>query len=183
MMTMRDGRNWRLAAWGGAATFLAIPAVAMLFNDEVRWTLSDFLVAGTILGGLALMFEALIRRGGTAYRAAAALTLGACLLLVWVNLAVGIVGEGDHPANFLFMAVVLIAGAGAAGAGLAAAGMARTMLLAGIVQALILPVVLTGSAGAQEAPNWPLAVSVLTALLTATWLSAAWLFRQAARAG
>ena len=49
------------------------------------------------------------------YILAAVPSLLAALLVAWVNLAVGIIGEPDHPANLMYAGVVVI---GALGGGL-----------------------------------------------------------------
>lgn len=72
---------------------LAIPRIAMQFTDEVHWTGSDFLVAGTLLLGTGLLAEGILRtftkwRQRFAWLAA----LGLVLLLVWAELAVGVFG-------------------------------------------------------------------------------------------
>lgn len=110
----------RFAAWIAAAALLTAPAVAMQFTHEVAWTASDFAVAALLLfGGLGL-FELFTRRAqGVGRRVAiAALLLGA-VLLVWVNAAVGIIGNESDPANRI---VPLIALAGVVAAGLLARG-------------------------------------------------------------
>ena len=43
------------------------------------------------------------------------LAIGTAFLLVWANLAVGIVDEPEHPANLMFAAVLLVGVVGAAG--------------------------------------------------------------------
>ena len=77
-----------------AVSLLFIPLLAMLFTAEVRWTLSDFVVAGALLMGTGLMLDLVLRKvTQTKYRIAlcAALVIG--LLLVWAELAVGIFGS------------------------------------------------------------------------------------------
>jgi hypothetical protein len=41
---------------------LLIPLIAIPFTDEVRWTLSDFMVAGTLLMTIGLLCEPLLRK-------------------------------------------------------------------------------------------------------------------------
>ena len=73
------------------AILLAIPLVAMQFTHEVKWSLADFLVAGTLLTGSGLLCEAILRKVKTT---GLRLTLCAIVLLilmvVWAELAVGI---------------------------------------------------------------------------------------------
>jgi hypothetical protein len=75
-------------------SILLIPLLAMQFTEEVRWTLSDFVVAGALLIGTGLMVDLVVRKvTQTKYRIAlcAALVIG--LLLVWAELAVGVFGS------------------------------------------------------------------------------------------
>lgn len=82
-----------------AAFILLVPLLAMQFTDEVVWSLSDFVVAGGLLVGTGLMYELAARKGDSiAHRAAVGVALAAALLLVWVHLAVGIIGMLDNPA-------------------------------------------------------------------------------------
>lgn len=76
------------------AVILLVPLVAMQFTREVNWTLSDFVVAAALLVGTGLMYELSARkvRNGR-YRAAIGIALALALFLVWVQLAVGIVGS------------------------------------------------------------------------------------------
>ncbi len=92
-------RRWAVAT---AALLLAV-FVAMQLSNEVRWSLSDFVIVGALLFGTGAAYELVVRRGGTrAYRIAAALALVTTLLLVWANLAVGLVGAGASAANLAY---------------------------------------------------------------------------------
>ena len=72
---------------------LLIPLVAMQFTNEVNWTLSDFMIAGTLLLCTGLMCELAIRKiKKIKYRIAIFVTLLVVLLLIWAELAVGIFG-------------------------------------------------------------------------------------------
>ena len=73
---------------------LLLPAVAMRFTDEVSWSAFDFLVAGGLLLVCAVTFEFFARRSGsTKSRVIAGVAIGAVLVLVWLELAVGIFGS------------------------------------------------------------------------------------------
>src|SRR3954454_16025342 len=62
------------------------------------------------------------------YRGAALLALVGMFLTIWANLAVGIVGSEDNPANIGFFAALLVGIAGSAVARFRAKGMALAML-------------------------------------------------------
>ncbi|MGE5376429.1 MAG: hypothetical protein ACM3XO_15330 [Bacteroidota bacterium] len=97
----------------------------------------DFAVAGILLAGTGLMYVLLARRAGNlAYRAAVDIALGAALLLLWVNLAVGIIGSEDNPANWLYVGVLAVGFMGAILARFQPPGMVRVMLVTALAQAL-----------------------------------------------
>lgn len=174
-------RIWRMLVWGGAATLLALPAVAMRFTNEVNWTAFDFIAMGAILGSLGLAFEVVLRRSSSlAYRFGGALALGATFLLIWFNLAVGIIGSEDNPANIMFAGVITVAFAGSIMARFKPAGMARAMVAAAAAEVIVGIAAVVGDMGAGSA-LWPRPVIVLTSVFTCIWLGAAALFRQAAR--
>jgi hypothetical protein len=76
------------------ACVLLLPAVAMRFTDEVSWTSFDFVVAGALLLAAGLTFEFFARRSiSMKGRIAAGLAIGAVLVVVWLELAVGIFGS------------------------------------------------------------------------------------------
>ncbi|MFC3711465.1 hypothetical protein ACFOMD_02715 [Sphingoaurantiacus capsulatus] len=160
----RLGTPWMLALWAPPALLVLIPLIAMQLSSEMAWSPGDFLAAALL--GLALGggFELATRSSGsTAYRAAAALALLAGLGLVWVNLAVGIVGSEGNPANLLFMLIPLLALIGTAIARLRPRGMAWAMAVTGVAQLLL--------AG----------VAPFSAIFALPWFASAWLFRKAAR--
>jgi hypothetical protein len=85
------------------ALILLVPLIGMQFTDEVAWSPFGFAFAGTLLFGTGLAFELITRKAGNrAYRAGVAVALMAAVLLVWINLAVGIIGSEDYPANMLY---------------------------------------------------------------------------------
>ena len=177
----RGGNAWRIALWGGAVVLLLLPLVAMQVSDEVQWGPLDFAVAGALLLGTALAFELLVRKSGSpAYRLAAGVALAAALLLIWINLAVGIIGDEGEPANLLYVGVLAVGIGGAILARFEAGGMARAMVLTAIAVAVVGVVALAAGWGAAG-PRWPLDVAGLTVLFATMFGGSAWLFRQAAR--
>jgi hypothetical protein len=175
------GSGWRVAIWGGAGLMLLLPLLAMQFSDEVRWDAADFLLLGAMLAAAGGAWELAARMTGSrAYRAGAGLALAAAFALVWINLAVGIIGSEDNPANLIYGAVLAAALLGAVAARFRAAGMARAMAATALVQALAAPVAVAAGLGPMPAG----AASELAALNGAfalLWLGSGWLFRKAAR--
>jgi hypothetical protein len=163
-----------MAVWGTAALLLLLPLVAMQFTDEVDWTLSDFIVMGAMLSAACGAYELATRMtGNRAYRAAVGVAVVAAFLLVWVNLAVGIIGSENNSANLLFAGVLAVGLVGALLARFQPRGMARAMVATAIAQALVAVVV--------PLAGWDLKAVPLTAFFSAAWLVAAWLFGKAAR--
>ena len=70
-----------------------------VISEEWNWDLFDFAFIGTLLFCTGLAYELLARRAGAiAYRAGqSALRLTAAFILVWVNAAVGIIGDREGP--------------------------------------------------------------------------------------
>ena len=177
----RHGNPWRIAAWAGAVILLLLPLVAMQVSDEVNWGPLDFALAGVLLFGTGLGIELAVRRSGSgAYRLAAALALVGALLLIWINLAVGIIGDEGDRANLLYVGVLAVGIGGALVARFEAGAMARAMLATAVAVALVGVVALVAGWGATG-PRWPLDVAGLTVFFAALFGGSAWLFRQAAR--
>lgn len=176
-------RWWRVAPWIGAGALLLAPLIAMQFTDEVQWDGFDFAVMGVMLAVPLVIFELAVRTSDSlAYRAGVALTLIGAFLMTWINLAVGIIGSEDNPANLMFFAILLLGLGGAFGGGFRAAGMARALLMMAAAQILAGTLAVTAGWGAHGA-NWPQAIIVLSGFFACVWLGAAWLFRRAASAG
>jgi hypothetical protein len=116
-----------------------------------------------------------------AYRAGAAVALAAGFLEVWMNLAVGIVGDTDNAQNQGFFGVVVAAMACAFVARLRPDGMARAMLATAGVQALLGLMVATAPITARVEPMGPSGVLMLTGMFTALWLVSAGLFHRSTR--
>ncbi len=175
------GSRLRLIGWGVAVAVVLAPLVAMqLGAPGVDWTLSDFIFAIVMIGGVGLLFELGVRVSRSwAYRGAVALGLAAGFLTIWINLAVGIVGNEDNPINLVFMGVVALAIAGAIIARGKAALMAWAMAAPAVAQALVGIVVFAFNDGAE--PPGRFGLLALIEGLAFLWLASALLFRNAAR--
>jgi hypothetical protein len=174
--------GWRIARWTVAATLLTIPALAMQIPDSGwNWSVGDFVFAGVMIAGTTLLYEWLSQRAnGRWYRAGAGVALAAAFLLVWVNLAVGIVGNEDDPHNAVYFGEVLLAGAAAFTAALRPAAMARAMLATAGFQLLATGLAWSAGWGAGEPPG-ALGLAGLNLAFAALWLASAGLFWKAAR--
>ena len=119
------------------ALLLLVPLLAMRFTDEVNWTALDFTVAGALLFGAGLAFVLLTRKAPrSAYRLAAAITMGTALMLVWGNLAVGLIGSEHNPANLMYAGVIAVEIIGVFLARFAPSAMSRALFATAATQAL-----------------------------------------------
>ena len=164
-----------------AGLILLLPLVAMRFTDEVVWDETDFAVMGALLVGACGTFELAARTTGSiAYRAAVGVAVVAAFILIWINLAVGIIGSEDNPANLMYGGVLAVGILGALLARFQPHGMARALAATAFAQALAGVIALMAGWGSTGA-NWPGAIVVLTGFFAVLWLLSAWLFRKAAR--
>ena len=72
-----------------AGVILLIPLIAMQFTEEVQWTLSDFVLMGTMIFVTGLLIELAMQKMGK-YRFVAAAGILFLFLWLWVELAVGL---------------------------------------------------------------------------------------------
>jgi hypothetical protein len=170
-----------VAPWVIAALILLLPLAAMQFTDEVVWDETDFAVIGAMLFGACGVYELATRMtGNTAYRAAVGVAVAAAFILVWMNLAVGIIGSEDNPANLMYGGVLAVGMLGALIARFQPDGMAHALAATALAQALVGVIALIAGLGSTGA-NWPGAIVFLTGFFAALWLVSAWLFRKAER--
>ena len=168
----RRGNRWRTAIWGAAALVWLLPLLAMQFTGEVAWGLADFAIFGAMLVGACGTYELATRvTDHSAYRAAVGAALATAFVLVWMNLAVGIIGTEDNPANLMYGAVLAVGIIGAIVARFQPYGMARALVATALAQALVGVIAWLAGLGS----SW-----ILTAFFVALWLTSARLFRKAA---
>jgi hypothetical protein len=167
------GNRWRLAVWGTAMGLFLIPTVAKLVTSEMAWTGSDFLTMAAMLATACGLYELATRMiASIAYRAGFGFAVVAAFLLVWINLAVGMIGSEQDRANLVFAGVLAVGVIGAGFARLQPAGMARTLLAMAIAQAL---------AGAFALVLGSMEGTLLSFFFAAMWILSAELFRRAAQ--
>ena len=162
---------WRIIGWSMVAALLLAPLIAMQFTSEVNWDETDFIAMGFILGSLGLALEFMVSRSDSiAYRIGSGVAILAAFLLIWANLAVGMIGSEDNSYNLLFGGVLAIALIGSIAARFRAAGMAFATAVAGVAQIGV------AVGGIATDPRG----AFLSALLSGLWLLAAFLFRKSA---
>nr|WP_239986109.1 hypothetical protein [Paracoccus sp. SY] len=86
----KDHRAWTSAT----ALLLLVPPLAMQVTDQVNWGVFDFATAALLIGCVALAWELSLRMTcNRVRRRTIALALAASFLLLWIELAVGIIGN------------------------------------------------------------------------------------------
>ena len=176
------GSRWRITTWSLAALILLLPLLAMQFTDEVDWDLADFVIAGALLLGSGLTYELVARKmNSIAYRAAAGIAIATALLMVWMNLAVGIIGSEDNAANLIYVGVLTVGLIGSLIARFQARGMARTLFAMALALMLVALIALLAGLGFPE--NSPLQILAPHGFFVALFGVSALLFRKAAREG
>ena len=165
----------RAVVWGAAAALMLLPVLAIRGFDPAAWDPpGDFIFLAILFGGVAVAWELAARVSpGSAYKVAIGMAVAAGFLSAWINLAVGIIGSEDNPANLIYAAVIAVAAAGASLARFHPPGMARAMLAAAVAQGLAFIAALAAGLGFT---------GPITVFFTALWLISAWLFLKAATA-
>lgn len=178
---------------------LLIPLLGNLFMGW-SWPPLAFVGAGLILFSLGLAGALIARMGNhmshgshLPYRAAFAIACLTGLILLFINAAAGIIGDG--PINLMYLGVLATAFLGAVLARFRPRGMAFTLLATAAAQILI-PLIaliiwktagpsLLTDPGSPHPPFHPgiLQVFGLNAVFAASWLVSAFLFRRAGDRG
>jgi hypothetical protein len=148
----------------------------MQVTNAVVWDLADFVCAGALVASVGVTYELAARRtGNSAYRAAVGVALAAAFSLVWGNLAVGLIGSEDNPANLMYGGVLAVGIIGTIIARFQPDGMARTLVATALTQMVVAVIALIARLGSTGD------IFMLTGFFALLWLISAWLFRKAAR--
>jgi hypothetical protein len=152
-----------------------LPLVAMQFTREMRWDTADFVILGAMLFAACGTYEFAVRMSASiAYRAATGLAVLGAFSLVWLNLAVGMIGTERDAANLIYGGVLVVGVAGAIVARGRPLGMARAMTAVAGMQGLVAIIALLSGSGAAV---------ILDGFFVALWLASARLFRKAGASG
>ena len=96
---------------------LLIPLILTLVNPTAHlnggsgggwdWSPFDFVWAGTLIFGIGYLFQLAMRKsaGNMAYKFAAGSALATVFVLIWINGAVGIIGD-DNGSNLIYFAAL-----------------------------------------------------------------------------
>jgi hypothetical protein len=175
-----------------AAGLLIVPLTASFFVDGWNWGVGGYVFAWVMFASAGLGFTFLASMGDTmAYKVAVGLACATGFILLWINAAAGIIGDG--PVNLLYLGVLAVGFVGALIAHFHSRGMALALLATAIAQ-MFVPVIalMIWKAGWQDLlidPNSPhppfhpgiAPVFGLNAVFAMLWIGSAWLFLRAAR--
>ena len=127
----------------GTALLLMVPLVAMQFTDEVDWSVIDFIIAGALLFGTGTLFVLVVRASeNIIYKCAMALAIGATFLMIWANLAVGLIGSGPNVGNLMYIGVIAILIIGIYLSHFRPAGLERAMFMTALALVLLTAIAL-----------------------------------------
>lgn len=170
---------------------LLLPLLGNLFVDGFNWSPLDFVVWGGMLFAAGLAYQFVAGKGGTrAYRTAVGISCVTGFILIWINAAVGIIGDG--PVNLLYLGVIAVGFGGALIARFEPRGMALALFATAVAQMAVPAIALViWKAGGQEllsdpnSPHSPFHPGVgpvfgLNGVFAALWVVAGLLFRRAA---
>ncbi|MBN1302048.1 MAG: hypothetical protein JW995_12615 [Melioribacteraceae bacterium] len=158
---------------------LMAPLFAMIFTREVDWSLFDFIIMGILIFGTGSTYVFITRISESiAYRAAVGIAVVTGFFLIWINLAVGIIGSENNPANALYMGVFAAGIIGAGFSRLRSKGMAYTMYATAIVQMLVPVIAFFIWRPTLDNPPGIVGVFMLNAFFAMLFLVSALLFRR-----
>jgi hypothetical protein len=162
-----------------AAFLLIIPLSAKLLTDEMKWSPFDFVAAWVLWFSAGFTYRLIARKqGNTMYRAAVGVAVATALFLVWANLAVGLIGNEDNPANLMYIGVLAVGFIGAIISRLQPQGMSLVLFALAFAQMLVAVIALIArlDLSPESSVAEILGVNIFFAIL---WSGSALLFRNA----
>lgn len=167
---------WRYVMWAGAGALLVAALAAF---EAIRQGEYGLVVIAVLFALVCLVVERGARKSTRwAYWAGVTIAILTGLGQMYMNLAVGLVGNEDNPINLMFFAVVAFAALGSAVALGRPAGLAWAMAAAALAQ------VAAGAVGVAVQLDEPMRAGgmvLLTLYFVGLWLNAGALFRLSAR--
>ncbi|WP_221391545.1 hypothetical protein [Dyadobacter sp. NIV53] len=163
-----------------AVISIALIPLFLTLLAKWHWKPGVFVLAFVLLlGGASLTYELVNKKkmGNKTYRFAVILAVGAVLVLVWMNVAVGGI-LGDDPANMMYFGVLLIGCIGAIIAHLEPEGMSLALFATAFAVALVPGIALM--LGTPAFANGVAAVFGLHLFFAMLFAGSAMLFRRAA---
>lgn len=166
--------TWLLAA------SMVVALVGLTLAGKLDWGVMDFVfVAVVLFGGLGAYRFVSGRGQGRTFHLAVALSLITALSMIWITLAVGIIGSEDNQANIMYVAVLGIGLLGSIIARFRAPGMKWTMVWVTIAQFAV--TILAYTIWKPETEQHVFSTAVLNLFYVMLFLSSAVLFHRASR--
>ncbi|MDZ7756329.1 hypothetical protein [Rhodohalobacter sp.] len=129
---------------------LLIPLIAMLFSEDVVWTISDFIFAGALIFGTGLTYILVTRQStNITYCVAVGFALFSGLFLIWSYLAVRNhwLAKENNEFNALYFLVIAVGVIGAFVSRFRSIGLGYTMFVMAATQSIIaITALITGMA-------------------------------------
>lgn len=165
------------------ALILLIPLFGNAFVDGWNWGLFDFVFAFILIFGTGVAYELITRKiKNSTYKLAVGLGLLTGFLVIWVNLAVGIIGDEDNPVNVLYFGVLFFGFIGSIVSQSKPKAMAKVLFTAATMQFLVPFIAFFISQPTLFEPPGIVGVLVLNSAFATMFLGSGLLFRQASAA-
>jgi hypothetical protein len=165
-----------LGAAIGAAGLLLIPLVALQF-DGVNWDLFDFFAAWVMLFSAGSAFLLIARQvRNLSYRLAVGLAVFTGLFMIWSNLAVGLIGSENNPANLMYFGVLAVGILGAFITRFKPQGMAVSSFATALAVVIVALIALIGDMGGT-----PMEILMVNGFFAALWTGSGFLFLYSAQ--
>lgn len=164
----------------GAMLLMIFPLIAKISFEGFEWSGFDFFAAWILFFSAGLTYRLVARKmKNVMYRAAVGLAVITGLFLIWSNLAVGLIGNEDNPANGMYFGVIAIGFLGAIVVRFKPKGMMKVLLVLAVSHVLIAVIALV--LRQDLAPESSL-VEILSVngFFLVLWTGSAMLFRNAA---
>ena len=121
-----------------------------------------------------------MKKSNATYRFATGVALAAAFLLVWIALAVGIIGVEGDPFDLMYVGVLAVGVIGAIVARFLPVGMARALFATALAQASVAVIALIAGKHQSSVSSVP-EILILNGFFVALFVGSALLFRYSAR--
>jgi hypothetical protein len=157
------------------AFLLLIPFVAMQLDNEVNWSPADYVLAFILLFGAGMAYRILIgKTGNILFRLAAGIAAATALFLIWSNLAVGLIGSENNPANLMYLGVLAVLFIAVIIARFNANGMAIALFSTAISQVIVTIIAVIAELGSPE--NTSVQLILINGFFITLWVISGLLF-------
>lgn len=164
-----------------AALLILVPLTAMMFTNEITWSLVDFIVAWLLFFGAGFSYRLIARKSiNLTYKAATSIAVGTTLLLIWINLAVGFIGNENNPANLMYAVVIAVGLISALLVRFHPLRMARALFNTALAQAIVVMIVFITDLH-YSTDSSVLEILVFNGVFIALWIGSGLLFWYASR--